>query len=86
MTDNRSFREIQAGVKPKVILGFKRIYVLAFNIYAWYWLYREIIIRGSTAWEEYLLWFFTTFGMYVFVLEHQEIFFKAKQRRLHTNR
>ncbi len=79
MTDTRSFREIQADIKPKVILYFKRLYVLAFNVYAWFWLYREIIVRRSSNFEDYLLWFFTTFGMYVFVLEHQEIFFKTKK-------
>ena len=38
------FRDEYNKVKPKVILIFKRIYVLAFNIYAWYWLYRQIFI------------------------------------------
>ena len=65
--------------KLKVILFFKRIYVIAFNFYAWYWLYRQIFIRHSTSIEDYLLWFFTTFGVYVFILEHQEIFFKPKK-------
>ena len=81
MNNNRSFREIEAEIKLKVILVFKRLYVLAFNAYAWYWLYREIFIRGSTAWEDYLLWFFTTFGMYIFVLEHQEIFITRRYHK-----
>lgn len=68
-------------LKPKVILFFKRIYVILFNFYAWYWLYRQIFIKHSSSLEDYLLWFFTTFGMYVFVLEHQEIFFKIKNKK-----
>lgn len=74
------FKNEYDKVKPKVILIFKRIYVLAFNIYAWYWLYRQIFIKHSTCFEDYLLWFFTTFGMYVFILEHQEIFIKPKKK------
>ena len=84
MKDNRSFGEIQTDIKPKIILLFKRFYVIAFNIYAWFWLYREIIIRGSTSWEEYLIWFFTTFGVYAFVLDHQEIFIPKKVKAKQT--
>jgi hypothetical protein len=75
-----NFTEEYDKVKPKVILFFKRIYVIAFNLYAWYWLYRQIFIRHSTSIEDYVLWFFTTFGMYVFILEHQEIFIKSKKK------
>lgn len=73
------FKEEYNEMKHKVILIFKRIYVLAFNIYAWYWLYRQVFIRHSTDFEEYLLWFFLTAGMYSFVLDNQDIFFKTKK-------
>ncbi len=73
-------------VKQKVILIFKRIYVLAFNIYAWYWLFRQISIRHSTCFEDYLLWFFMTFGVYIFILEHQEIFYKLKNKKDECNK
>ncbi|MGV4413728.1 hypothetical protein [Chryseobacterium sp. T1] len=65
-------------IKPKVNLTMKRIYVIAFNIYAWFWLFRQIFIRNSTNFEDYLLWFFTTAGMYYFVLDNNDIFFKDK--------
>lgn len=65
--------------KPKVVLWMKRFYVGAFNIYAWFWIYRQIFIRHSTDFEDYLLWFFTTVGMYYFVLDSKDIFIKIKK-------
>lgn len=60
-------------------LWIKRIYVLTFNIYAWFWVIREIFVRNTTEFEPYLLWFFTTVGMYYFVLENQDIYFKGNK-------
>jgi hypothetical protein len=77
-----NFNKEYDTVKPRVILVFKRIYVAVFNIYSWYWLYRQIFIRHSTCLEDYLLWFFTTFGMYIFILEHQDIFIKNKKGKI----
>lgn len=68
-------------VKHKIDLWFKRLYVFAFNIYAWYWLYRQIFIRCSTDFEEYLLWFFVTAGMYYFVIDNVDLFFKIEQKK-----
>lgn len=68
-------------VKQKVDVVFKRLYVFAFNSYAWYWLYRQIFVRCSTDFEEYLLWLFVTAGMYYFVLDNEDIFFKIKQNK-----
>jgi hypothetical protein len=73
---SNEFRRQQEILKPKIILWIKRIYVVAFNIYAWYWIYRQIFIRRSTDFEDYLLWFFTTAGMYYFVLDNSDLFFK----------
>ncbi|HEY1038955.1 MAG TPA: hypothetical protein VGF30_06090 [Bacteroidia bacterium] len=73
-----NFNDIKNQFKPAIILWFKRIYVVAFNIYAWYWLYRQIFVRHSDDFEEYLLWFFTTAGMHYFVLDSKDIFFKKK--------
>jgi hypothetical protein len=42
-------------------------------------LIREIFFRHSTDWEGYLLWFFATVGMYYFVLENQDVYFKSKK-------
>lgn len=70
------YRRQQKILKPKIILWFKRIYVVAFNVYAWFWIYRQIFLRHSTDIEDYLLWFFTTAGMYYFVLDNNDLFFK----------
>lgn len=75
------FKQQQKVIKPKVDLSVKRLYVLAFNIYAWFWLIREIFIHQSTNFEDYLLWFFTTAGMYFFVLDNNDIFFKIPKRK-----
>ena len=74
----KEYEEIYDRIKPKVNLAMKRIYVIAFNFYAWFWLLREIFWRHSTEWENYILWFFTTAGMYYFVLDNNDIFFKNK--------
>jgi hypothetical protein len=79
LTDN--FKYHYNKTKPKVILWVKRFYVIAFNCYAWFWLYRQIFIRHSTNFEDYLLWFFTTAGMYYFVLDNDNIFIKPKQKK-----
>lgn len=74
-----NYQKEQDRVKPIIILWVKRIYVVAFNIYAWFWLFREIFVRNSTEFESYLLWFFTTAGMYYFVFENQDVFIKSKK-------
>lgn len=68
-----NFLETTNQFKPKLILWIKRIYVLAFNLYAWFWLFRHIFVRHSTNFEDYLLWFFATVGMYYFVLENMDL-------------
>jgi hypothetical protein len=65
-------------VKPAVILWIRRFYIIAFNIYAWYWLYREIFINHSPNFENYVLWFFTTIGMYFFVLDSKDLILRGK--------
>lgn len=76
---NRKFQDEYSKNKKVIDLWFKRLYVIAFNMYAWYWLYRQIFIRHSTNFEDYLLWFFTTAGMYYFVLDSKNIFIKPKK-------
>ncbi|MCC8034673.1 MAG: hypothetical protein LIO77_01915 [Rikenellaceae bacterium] len=73
------YKEIEDILKPVIILWLKRIYVLAGNFYAWFWLIREIFFRESSTLEDYVMWFFLTCGFYWFILEHPEIFFKIKK-------
>ncbi len=77
----KDFKETNNKTKSFVIMLIKRLYVIAFNIYAWYWLYREIFIRESTNYEEYLLWFLTTAGMYFFVLENSDLKISFKNKK-----
>lgn len=77
----KEFKNQQEIIKPKIDLSVKRLYVLAFNIYAWFWLFREVFVRNSTNFEDYLLWFFTTAGMCFFVLDNDDIFFKILKRK-----
>jgi hypothetical protein len=68
--------EIEIRIKKSVVKWVRRIYVIAFNMYAWFWLVRLIFIRHSANFEDYLLWFFATVGMYFFVLDGKDIFLK----------
>ncbi|SEW35780.1 hypothetical protein SAMN05428988_4390 [Chitinophaga sp. YR573] len=77
---NKNFADEYKRVMIVIVLWTRRIYVVAFNVYAWYWLYRQIFIRQSTDFEEYFLWAFTTFGMYFFVLDSKGIFLESKKK------
>jgi hypothetical protein len=82
------YQNIIERIRPTIDKWVKRIYVLAFNVYAWFWLYRQIFVRHSVEFEEYLLWFFTTVGMYYFVLDTKDKFFfenSAFKKKTHRN-
>jgi hypothetical protein len=68
--------EYKIKITNTLIKTTRRIYVIAFNIYAWFWVIRLIFIQHSTNFEDYLLWFFATAGMYFFVLDGKDIFLK----------
>lgn len=67
-----------------LIKWVRRIYTITFNIYAWFWLYRMVFIRESY-FEDYLLWFFATAGMYFFVLDGKDVFLLDKGHRAYNN-
>jgi len=77
---NSEYQEIKKRIEPIIILWFKRLYVVAGNIYSWFWLIRQIFFIQSTNFEEYLLWAFLTATFYWFILEHDEIFFKIDKK------
>jgi hypothetical protein len=80
MTFKSDFSRIYTHLMNRVPKWLRRIYVLSFNCYAWYWLYRAIFVQHNTNFEDYLLWFFTTVGMYFFVLDNEDrLFFKVKK-------
>jgi len=63
---------------PGINIWLKRLYVVAFNVYAWFWIIREIFYRNGTDWENYVLWFFTTAGMHFFVFDSRDIWFNGQ--------
>lgn len=73
------FKKEQERIKPIIVLSMKRLYVLAGNFYAWFWLIRELFCRKSASFEDYVMWIFLTFGFYWFILEHPEIFIKINK-------
>lgn len=75
--------KLDRRINNKIVKWMKRIYVIAFNLYAWFWLYRLIFIRES-GFEDYLLWFFATTGMYFFVLDGKDIFLMDKGQRVYN--
>lgn len=81
MKNQDSFQSHYDRIKPIIVLWVKRVYVIAFNFYAWFWLFRQIFIRQSTTFEPYLLWFFMTAGMYYFVLDNQDLFLKRSRNQ-----
>jgi hypothetical protein len=66
------------SIKAKLNLLIKRIYVVSFNVYSFYWLYKLIYIHSNTTWEDYLLYFFTVAGMHFFVLDGSKDLFIKK--------
>jgi hypothetical protein len=68
--------EYKIKITKKIVKVTRRIYVIAFNIYAWFWVIRLIFMQHSTNFEDYLLWFFATTGMYFFVLDGKDLFLK----------
>jgi len=76
--------KLDKKVNDWLVKWVKRIYVIAFNIYVWIWLYRLIFIRES-CFEDYLLWFFATAGMYFFVLDGKDVFVMDKSQRTYND-
>ncbi|MBD8349754.1 hypothetical protein [Dysgonomonas sp. HGC4] len=71
-------RQLKNELKFKIDLFFKRIYILAGNIYIWFWLIRAMFFRENTTFEDYIQWAFLSFGFYLFIQNNDEIFFKDK--------
>lgn len=67
------------NVEYKLNMGLRVFYILAFNLYSWYWLYKIIFINSSV-WEDYLNWFFVVAGMHFFVLDSSKFWSKNVKR------
>lgn len=62
-------------INYKVNMLLRVIYVLAFNVYSWYWLYKIIWVNQST-WEDWANWFFVTSGVHFFVIDYSKFWSK----------
>lgn len=62
-------------IKYKINMLFRIIYILIFNVYSWYWLYKLIWLNPST-WEDWANWFFVTCGVNFFVIDYSK--FRSK--------
>jgi hypothetical protein len=63
-------------IQYKVSILFRIIYILAFNVYSWYWLYKLIWVNTNTNWEDYVNWFFVTCGVHFFVIDYSKFWSK----------
>ncbi len=58
-------------INYKVNWLFRVIYVLTFNVYSWYWLYKIIWVNQST-WEDWVNWFLVIGGVHFFVIDYSK--------------
>ena len=68
---NNSFKTNFDKLFPKGINFTRKLYVAAYNIYGWYWLYKLIFVLDSD-WESYLIWFFAMSGQLFFTLDNRD--------------
>lgn len=58
-------------IKYKITMGLRIIYILLFNLYSWYWLYKIAFLNDSN-WEDWINWFFVTCGVHFFVIDYSK--------------
>jgi hypothetical protein len=62
---------INKEIEYKINMVFRIIYILLFNVYSWYWLYKIVFINNSN-WEDWINWFFVTCGVHFFVIDYSK--------------
>lgn len=67
--------DIKERINYKVNMLVRIVYIIAFNAYSWYWLYKIIWVNQST-WEDWANWFFVTCGAHFFVIDYSK--FRSK--------
>lgn len=63
-------------IQYKVNMIFRIVYILAFNVYSWYWLYKLIWVNHGTTWEDWANWVFVTCGVHFFVIDYSKFWSK----------
>ncbi|TFD92178.1 hypothetical protein E2605_18920 [Dysgonomonas capnocytophagoides] len=74
--------EIKREIEETAYLWLKRIYIVAGNLYSWFWIIRALFFREETPFEDYLIWFFLASGFVWFSREHRDIFFRDKNGKI----
>lgn len=72
---------IQKSKNERIILTqFKRVHIILFNIYSWYWLYKLCFIEQLPfieGWESYYWWFLVTSSqLFFYKTNKKEVLFK----------
>jgi|GEM_PF-2462140 len=69
---SQSYIETKEKILGKFTHLMRRLYVAAFNLYGWYWMYKLIFVMQSTDWEHYALWFFAMISHYYYILDNRK--------------
>lgn len=68
------------NIPKKYVVKIKIFYTYAFNIYAWYWLYKLIFVLPFD-WENIIAWTFACLGMWFFVLDSNDPHFRKEMSK-----
>jgi hypothetical protein len=63
-------------IRYRINMLIRIIYVIGFNLYSWYWLYKLIWIDESVTWEDWANWFFVVVGVHFFVIDYSKFWSK----------
>ena len=78
--DKEEFKRRQQRYEKEAWRWIGRLYVISFNAYAFYWLYKHICVTSATG-EEWLQYWFAVVGMNYFYLDKkEELMFRIKNK------
>ncbi len=63
--------DIYTNLLNRAFDWLRKFFIITYNIYGWYWLYKIIFVLEQD-WENYALWFFAMTAQVFFVLEGKE--------------
>lgn len=64
------YNEAYISNLSKMMNFIRKFYILAYNIYGWYWLYKIIADpKDQYNWEAYALWFFAMTAQLFFIMD-----------------
>jgi len=67
---SQRYKETYISLLSKTMNFIRKFYIIAYNIYGWYWLYKIITDpKLKCDWENYALWFFAMTAQLFFVMD-----------------